>query len=204
MLFGLELLAGTSFRDLNVDDVVRAAKLAKGTFYIHFSSKDAFLVEMARRYVAFEISAVPELETAGSGYPRVRNWLAWYEGIFARNVGVLRCLVQAAEGSEEMRSLWHRRNDALIDDLMQRFFPVPDGADPTLPRLVLRISGGMVDQSLFERYQVQVGPGRREPEDDALRLELHSLLSYRAIFGADPPAHELTATHQLLGWPNPR
>ncbi|MBX9880354.1 MAG: TetR/AcrR family transcriptional regulator [Sphingomonas sp.] len=198
---GLRLLADTGFRSLNVDDVVGLAEIAKGTFYIHFTSKDAFLLELADRYVAFEAAAAPERDPDATTFAQVRDWLAWYEEMFARNIGVVRCLVQAAETSEAMRALWHRRNAVLIDRLLGSYFPPSGAIDPALARTVLRVAGGMIDQSLFERHRVQVGPGRREPDDRALRLELHALLCYRAIYGTNPPADELNGTRELLAWP---
>ena len=36
-----------------------------------------------------------------------------------------------------------------------------------------------------------------------MRLELHALLSYRAIYGCNPPEEELLETRELLAWPRP-
>src|SRR3990170_1881812 len=40
---GARLLERSSYRDLSVEGVCTDARLAKGTFYIYFASKDAFL-----------------------------------------------------------------------------------------------------------------------------------------------------------------
>jgi len=39
------------FEDVSVDDIVEAAGVSKGTFYVHFESKDALIVALAIDYV---------------------------------------------------------------------------------------------------------------------------------------------------------
>jgi AcrR family transcriptional regulator len=201
MISALNLLEQVGYRELNLDEVVGAASLAKGTFYIYFPSKDEFLVELATRYVDFEQATIPQRPPARSPFAQLREWLGWYEQSFELNVGTIRCIVQMAEVNAEMRDLWHRRNGTVTDRVLGGWFPVSGGIDPQLARLSLRLAGGMLDQSLFERYKVQLGPGREDPNDPALLSELHALLAYRAIYGSSPPAEELELTRPLLDWP---
>ncbi|MFO6448320.1 TetR/AcrR family transcriptional regulator [Erythrobacter sp. NE805] len=201
MISALNLLEQVGFRELNLDEVVGDASLAKGTFYIHFPSKEDFLIELATRYLEFEQATIPLRPPAASPFAQLREWLGWYERTFELNVGIIRCIVQMAEVSSEMRSLWHRRNGTMVDRVLAGWYPARGGVTPELARLSLRLAGGMLDQSLFERYKVQLGPGREEPEDPALLSELHVLLAYRAIYGANPPEEELELTKPLLGWP---
>jgi hypothetical protein len=133
----------------------------------------------------------------------LQAWVAWYERTFALNVGVLRCIVQMGDISQEMRAVWHGRNGRMTEAVQARWFgPEEAGAiDPALARLTLRTAGAMLDESLFERYKVQVGPGREEPDDIELLNELHALLIYRAIYGQNPPSADLRRTKPLLNWP---
>lgn len=201
MTSALGLLEQVGYRELNLDEVVGNASLAKGTFYIHFPSKEDFLIELATRYVAFEQATIPLRPPATTAFAQLREWLGWYERTFELNVGIIRCIVQMAEVNSDMRSLWHRRNGAMVDRVLAGWYPARGGVDPELARLSLRLAGGMLDQSLFERYKIQLGPGREEPKDPALLSELHVLLAYRAIYGANPPEEELNLTRPLLGWP---
>ncbi|MBV9693165.1 MAG: TetR/AcrR family transcriptional regulator [Alphaproteobacteria bacterium] len=200
MAKGAQLLDSTGFRELNVEDVCRAADLAKGTFYIHFESKEVFLEELARRYVDFEGATVPMRHAETSRFAQLRLFHHWYEQMFALNAGVLRCLVQMGEISAAMRDLWHQRNRRLVDRQTDWIAPPPTALDPALARLAIRTIGGMIDDSLFERYRVQVGPGREQPDDPELLVELHTLLMYRAIHGADPDPRELGPTRAMLDW----
>ena len=47
---GLQLAHAGAFSTLRVDEVVNAAGVAKGTFYVHFSTREDFLVALHRRF----------------------------------------------------------------------------------------------------------------------------------------------------------
>ena len=47
---GLDLAASGSLNHLTVDSVVKKAEVAKGTFYVHFPDRTAFLVELHRQF----------------------------------------------------------------------------------------------------------------------------------------------------------
>jgi AcrR family transcriptional regulator len=202
MAAALELLDRVGFRELNIDEVVKVAGLAKGTFYIHFPSKDDFLIELAKHYLEFELVTMPIQAPADTPFARLRDWIVWYERTFQLNIGVIRCIVQMSEVSAEMRDLWHRRNGTIVDRIIATWYSLEDAANPELARLALRLTGGMLDQSLFERHKIQIGPGRQEPNDPELLNELHALLLYRALYGRNPPEGELKLTRELLAWPN--
>ena len=195
---GARQLDVTSYRDLLVESVCQAAGVAKGTFYIYFASKDAFLRVLATGYVAFELTQYPRLSAKDAPFANTRNWIAWYEGVFAANVGVLRCIIQMGSVDPVMQSIWHDRNSGLIDKAMRGWEKQNPAADPFLQRLAMRTAGGMLDQSLFERHGVQPGPGLNEPEDFELMVDLHALLNFRALNGCDPPAGSLPADSPLL------
>jgi hypothetical protein len=55
-----------------------------------------------------------------------------------------------------------------------------------------------MDQSLFERYRLQVGTGMQEASDAALMIDLHALLLYRVLYGSDPAAAEVGRVRPLL------
>ena len=76
---GHQLLADRSIDALAVDDIVQAAGVAKGTFYIHFESKERLLLSLQQRFIATFAS---DLRTAMSGR-RPDDWAgrlrAWVE-----------------------------------------------------------------------------------------------------------------------------
>lgn len=189
---GVRLLEDVGYRDLNVEDVSLDAGLAKGTFYIHFPSKDAFLHEMARRYVDYERQIYPVLPSNHSHYANVRQWIAWYETTFMNNVGVLRAMVQMADVDATMCAIWHDRNEAIADRTLE--FAVRRMGQPPKDRdlfhLMQRTAGGMLDQSLFARLRIQAGPGIKQEYPAEFLIELHALMLYRALYGQNPPADQ--------------
>lgn len=202
---GAKLLEAVSYRDLNIDDICADAGLGKGTFYIYFKTKDAFLLDLADRFVGFELQTYPAMQPDLPAFEAVRRFVAWYEGSFARNVGVMRCMVQMSEADAGMRALWHRRNADLVDRAMadwhRRFGVAPP--DPALARLATRAVGGILDQSLLERFNVLAGPGVPHDRDTETLIELHAVLLYRATTGRNPPRAALRHVAALLDWPPP-
>lgn len=201
---GAGLLDATSYRDLNVEDICAAAELAKGTFYIYYTSKDMFLEELARQYVDFELTTYPPTASGGARegerFAAVRALVGWYERIFAANHGILRCMVQMGGQSPTMQALWHQRNHAIVERSVQGLrarHDIPDG-DLALVRLAVRTAGGMLDQSLFAQFSIQVSPGFSPDLDPELVIDFHAILLHRAIYGVDPSIRDVGRAKSLL------
>lgn len=202
---GARLLERSGYRDLNVEEVSAETEMAKGTFYIYFKSKDAYLIELASGYVDFELATFPAIGAADP-FRYMLDQSRWYLGVWNANAGMLRCLVQMSELQVEARALWHRRNAAIVDRIMAELFPASpgDGADAGLGRLALRSLGAMIDRWMFDRHRLAVGPGIEAEPDDEFMLELLALLSFRALYAANPPVADLDRTRALLAWPTVR
>lgn len=199
---GARLLETVGFRDLLVEDVCREASLAKGTFYIYFESKEVFLRALMNQYVEFERNTYPASSPSRSAYRGVRDWVSWYEGTFAANSGILRCMIEMSGTDAEAEACWHGRNASIVERALeqgvQQFEKPPGARDRDLLRLALRAGGSMMDQSLFERYRMGVGVGMKEASDAALMIDLHALLLYRVLYGAEPAATDVGRVRPLL------
>lgn len=202
---GSKVLLELGYRDLNVEDVCAKASVAKGTFYIYFKSKEAFLTELATQYIAFELKTAPSFRSDLRPFSAVFQWIEWYEQIFAANVGILRCLVQMSATSPEALALWHHRNDLIVNQILVIFNDLFDlsAVEPSLFRVTVRAAGGIIDQSLFERLRVQPGPGREETATNLL-LEVHALLFYRGITGRSPEPDEIESVRALIDPAKPK
>ncbi|MEO8448762.1 MAG: TetR/AcrR family transcriptional regulator [Gemmatimonadota bacterium] len=200
---GARLLDKSGYRDLNVAGICEAAEQAKGTFYVYFETKERFLLELLRSYVPYELTTYPQLSPKMSAYPATKIWITWYERTFAQNAGILRCMVQRSELDPDVQRIWHERNRHLVDravhEVVSRLTRQPK--DPELLRNAIRATGGMLDQSLFERSRIHAGPGLERMDGEHL-IELHSILSYRALYGRNPPRGEVpTRLRPLLDLP---
>lgn len=201
MAAGARLLENVGYRDLNIENICAEAQLAKGTFYVYFESKEVFLNQLISRYIGFEVNTHPQFSLAVSAFRGALDWVEWYERTFAANVGILRCLVQLSAISLEHRALWHQRNRNIVERIIEQQqrrlgFEIGEAA-LNLLRISIRSVGGMMDESLFERYSIGVGAGREEV-DLELMIELHAFLIYRAIYGSDPDIDELDRVKPMM------
>lgn len=194
MATGARLLEHVGYRDMNIESICTEAQLAKGTFYVYFESKDAFLSQLISRYIRFEVNSHPRFSPEISAFRSVLDWVKWYERTFAANAGILWCMVQMSATNDEHRVLWHKRNrsvvERVIEQLQRRMGIEIKGDARSLLRMSIRAVGGMMNESLFERYRFGMGVGREEV-DPELAIELHALLIYRAIYRADPDVDEV-------------
>jgi len=100
-----------------VSDIVSAAGIAQGTFYLYFESKDDLVVAVADRFVA-EIGAVLEASVSGPGSPAPARLRSLVETLSA---------LSASPSNLAMAEFLHRRenqalHDRLTEPLAERLF----------------------------------------------------------------------------------
>lgn len=70
------LFLGKGFNETSVDEIVRGAGVAKGTYYVYFKTKDDVLAALRERFVArFQ----ERLQTAAGRHPP-QDWIARFDG----------------------------------------------------------------------------------------------------------------------------
>jgi AcrR family transcriptional regulator len=197
---GARLLDRCSFQDLKIEDVSVDAGLAKGTFYVHFPSKEDFLRQLARAYCGFELNTLPRRAKDLSRFAVGRLWISWYERTFAANAGILRCIVQMGANDDAMRQLWLSRNASVVQAMIAESMTGVDLSAEDMQSLLwtMRTVGGMLDQSLFDRYGLQTPSGLQDPNDIDALIEMHAVLAYRSLYGMEPPVEELEHSRPLL------
>lgn len=197
---GARLLDACGYQDLKIEDVAAAARLAKGTFYIYFRTKDEFLRELVQRYCDFEQQTIPRSSPAVPTYLSAREFVSWYERTFIANVGVIRCMVQMGAVDPAVRACWLLRNSRVVNESVDATLRRvrPGTVDRDMLTWVTRTSGGMLDQSLFDRYGLQTPTGRQDPYDDDTIAEMHALLIYRGLYGCDPPESEVRLARSIV------
>ncbi len=188
---GARLLDTVGYRDMNVEDVSADAGLAKGTFYIYFKTKDDFLKDLARRFVDFERQTLPQLTPRASRFANSLSFVTWYERSFLRNAGMLRCIIQMGETDDDIRALWHERNGSVVSYALESTLArLEPGYDEQMLLLTIRTAGGMLDQSLIARTRVGTDTGLPQDQDPEFLCRLHAVMTYRALYGEDPPVEE--------------
>ncbi len=199
MASGCELLQTTTVDSLMISRVSSQAGVAKGAFYIYFDSRSAFLEELCREYVAYEMSTFPELDLDMDAYNMVRTIVAWYADVFRKNSGMIRCLVRMTDVEETFAEIWNRRNREIADRIVSflcSFLDIrPNSAGP-LRELVNALGDGM-DQALFARHRID-DAWHHTPAKRRSFVDLHSLIIYRAAFGGDPELPKSSRFRRLV------
>lgn len=93
---GLEVATRYGLSGMSVNRVVAAAGVAKGTFYVHFPDRDAFLSALHRRFYDRITEAVlAAFASAAPGWERLRRGLEAYFEICLTSRGVKALLLEA-------------------------------------------------------------------------------------------------------------
>jgi len=195
------LLATKAQQEVSVVDIARGAGMAKGTFYIYFETKEDMLLELLESYIAFEWQTFPILEAIEENYRATYTFVEWYEGAFASNSGLLRCLVQLNDIDERFQTLWLNRNNKIVDRLLsdnKRRLGVTSDVDSELLRKVIHALGAAMDQTLFTRYGVHRLVESHKTPNPMESIELHAVLNYRAMYLKNPPKGAMIFTKPLL------
>jgi AcrR family transcriptional regulator len=67
----LQLYASRGYDRVSVDDICREAGVSKGTFYVHFATKDQVLVEEFLELDRFYLDSLPQIDKTESGIERL-------------------------------------------------------------------------------------------------------------------------------------
>ncbi|WP_163509391.1 TetR/AcrR family transcriptional regulator [Fodinicola acaciae] len=70
-----ELVLRDGVDALRIDDVTLGAGVAKGTFYLHFKTKDELIAALAERYVQRFVACQREASDGYAGVERIQRWL---------------------------------------------------------------------------------------------------------------------------------
>src|ERR1700729_821782 len=123
------LLAGGSFADLAVSEILTAAGVSRGSFYFYFDSKHDVLAELVRRAVARgHDAAAPWL--AGPGGPAdpaaaLRTGITAGAELWRQSAPVLRAIVENWRTDPRLEALWTEQMQTFTDATMAQI-----NADP--------------------------------------------------------------------------
>jgi AcrR family transcriptional regulator len=142
------------FVDARVADIVAEARVAQGTFYSYFDSKDAIFREVAEQTVEQMLAgfAAIEVEPGASPYARVRAGLRRYLQVYRDNARMIQLMEQAATFTPEMRrTRLHVRETWLtqLEGSVKRQ-QAAGIADPNVdPYMIVQALGAMADHVCY-------------------------------------------------------
>jgi len=128
---GVEALASMGIHAARVDDVVAAAGVSHGTFYLYFANKEALVEALARRCadeMAELAAALPSLEPGSRD--ELRRWLADFVSLYRRHGPVIRAWSERQVTDRNLARLGRRSFERIATALAERL--PPGDHDPEL------------------------------------------------------------------------
>ncbi len=164
----LGLFARSGLSAVTIDAVVAAAGVAKGTFYVHFRDRDAFLCEIHRE---FHDRLVAEVARRGTPHePGIeRLWhgiVAYLDGCLAEHA--CKALLFDARAESSLGAEVVRRNDQMGERVAREL----RAAGCRTPRPTARLVVAMTAEVAFEEMR---GAGKKPALRNALRSIVRSL-----------------------------
>jgi AcrR family transcriptional regulator len=120
---GMNVLADKGYHAARVDDIVKAAEVSHGTFYLYFANKQELLRALAERCadeMAGVIAALGPVSPDAAGRRTVRVWLDEFVANYARYGVVIRAWMEGTVSDPELVQLGSRTFGAVAETLVDR------------------------------------------------------------------------------------
>jgi AcrR family transcriptional regulator len=164
--------------EARVADIAKGAKVAHGTFYTYFSSKDDVFIACAQ-LVADELYEVYDLPHGLDPVERIHQTNRRYVEQYEANAVMMGLLDQVAPTSRrlrEMRMDIRRRFSERLETAISRMDQLGLTAAPPLDPFAAAIAlGSMVDHICYQWFVL------KEPFDRDTMLDTFDLIWYRAL-----------------------
>jgi TetR/AcrR family transcriptional regulator, ethionamide resistance regulator len=148
LVAGANFLAAQPPERLTVSAVCKAAGVAHGTFYLHFSDRNDLAGCVLSSFVDY-LQAEMRAAARGSG-DATRNATAAYMRLFEENCGLMKCMVVGVDAFPQAQEMFQRLNHEWIETVVRAARRRPGSSGLTDADLMRRAYalGGMVDQYL--------------------------------------------------------
>lgn len=128
---GVEALATMGIHAARVDDVVEAAGVSHGTFYLYFANKEALIEALAKRCADEVVDLVDDLPALDTGSrDELRRWLADFVSLYRRHGPVIRAWSERQVSDRNLARLGRRSFGRIATALAERL--PPGDHDPEL------------------------------------------------------------------------
>jgi AcrR family transcriptional regulator len=184
----LQAFAKSGYHSTHVDDVIRAAGVARGTFYLHFTSKHDVFAALVDRMLAIFLDAKPEapepeIRRVADAETILRNSYRTLFDTFRRHRTLCRLLFEEAVGLdkgfadrlEEHFHVWHERVAGTLKLFVKRGVARRDLDVEVTADLVL----GMVERVTRRHLFPERAPDLDRLVDAVVALELKGIAPNR-------------------------
>jgi AcrR family transcriptional regulator len=176
---GMTALAEKGYHSARVDDIVKAADVSHGTFYLYFSNKQELLVALAGECateMAGVVSGLGEVGPGPDGRAELRRWLTEFVSTYRRFGVVIRAWMEDTVSDKGLVVLGEETFGVVAASLMQRVEESgkPSGRDAGLDAAALL--------ALIERFTYYLTSRTSAAGDEAM-IETLAALVHRGWFG---------------------
>lgn len=175
---GMAVLGDKGYHAARVDDIVSAAAVSHGTFYLYFANKQELLRALAAQCadeMGTVIAGLGPVAPDRSGRVAVRAWLAEFVAGYQRYGVVIRSWMEDTAADRELvllgRSTFAEVSTSLVDRLREA--AAPSVRDPELAAAALL--------ALIERFTYYLTSRGGRPDDAA--LDTLAAVVHRGWFG---------------------
>jgi AcrR family transcriptional regulator len=195
------VLERVGYRQMRVIDVTTEAGVASGLFYHYFPDLKTLTMEVLQDFMRHfeEVDEIERGVAKGDWYARSHAHNRLVVQSYARNPGMMRCMVQMGDEEPEFGELWrasfHRRLELLVR-AMPRLFPDAQFAAGQT-QMVTTMLAGIGEQLLSEYYIARTSELRSMELDEEEIAEWITVMFYRALFLENPPLERLRYATKL-------
>jgi AcrR family transcriptional regulator len=195
-----KVLARNGYQATRIEDVAKAAGVAKGTFYLYFENKEAATMAVMQQVMAESEAKLRATRTLDDPFLEILEPTVAYARVIFEQADLFRAFVQfshhypqAAQYWSEVTHRWLAGVESVMDRRLGR-----GRTDPATRGLVVYAMSWMVDGvllSFLTRDYPRLEEVRQQPEQIGEAL---SVLWYRAVYGEDPDLRHLTSGRAVL------
>jgi AcrR family transcriptional regulator len=178
------------FDAVTLADISRRAGVALGTFYVYFADKSEIAREILLDFGDALHGDAQERARGSSNFEAILHTNRIFVKAYQRNPGLLRCHFQLEDHDPAFRAKRRQLRYQWVSRIA-RSIARRTGAPAEAQRLCLPVGyalESMVFQFLYDVFVKQNAAMSRQVRNPELVAELLSILWYRAVYCANPPA----------------
>lgn len=184
------LLEERGFHDLRVADCAERAGVAHGTFYRYWADRGAAAQQVLADFMATITARRPPRAGDAPLFDRITASNRYYVGVYRRNAGLMRCLMQLGNTDPDFARIGQAANLALARRVVRAWEREEPAAralpeDERTARALACIA--MVEGVLRDLY-IRPAPAPLAAMGEEAVAALLSACWFRILFGREPPA----------------
>jgi AcrR family transcriptional regulator len=173
------LAEGSTFADLNVERIAKAAGISRTAFYFYFADKRDLLMRLASD-VNEQLYAQADIWFSGEGDPEeeIREALTRIAELYAEHGVLIRAIVEVSTYEEDIATFWRGLLQRFVDATARRIAEAQRGPGPhPSPEAAAFALTWMVERTYYQQLV------QREPFASADLVDTIARIYLRTVYG---------------------